>query len=146
MSLYKNILLIEDDHDDQDLFLEVMRGIDDSIACTVAEDGIDALEVFEEMPARPDLIFLDLNMPKMSGNEFMSAVHNNERYKGFANIPIIILTTNDSERDVCFKLGACLCLAKPVTMTTYRTMLITVLASDVLKHREDLRYLFSGER
>jgi CheY-like chemotaxis protein len=62
---------------------------------------------------RPDLILLDLNMPRMNGYEFLAAVKNDERFKG---IPIVVLSTSDVESDVLssYQLGAASYITKPI--------------------------------
>jgi CheY-like chemotaxis protein len=67
---------------------------------------------------RPDLILLDLNMPRMNGYEFLAAVKNDDRFK---SIPIVVLTTSDAERDVlsAYQLGAASYITKPTGMEQF---------------------------
>lgn len=62
---------------------------------------------------RPDLIFLDLNMPRMNGYEFLTAIKNDDRFKG---IPVVVFSTSDVESDVItsYQLGAGSYVTKPV--------------------------------
>jgi CheY-like chemotaxis protein len=66
----------------------------------------------------PDLILLDLNMPRMNGYEFLTAIKSDERFK---SIPVIVLTTSDVESDVltCYQLGAASYITKPVGMEQF---------------------------
>lgn len=83
-------------------------------------EGLDFLnktEQYADAP-RPDLIFLDLNMPRMNGCEFLSALKADERFKG---IPVVVLTTSDVEKDVVasYQLGANSFITKPMDMPQF---------------------------
>lgn len=83
-------------------------------------EGLDFLEKkgqYEKAP-RPDLIFLDLNMPRMNGGEFLAELKNNPLLN---DIPVIVLTTSDVETDVVrsYQLGAASYISKPVDMTQF---------------------------
>lgn len=67
---------------------------------------------------RPDLIFLDLNMPRMNGYEFLAEIKANRL---LSDIPVVVLTTSDVERDVVrsYELGAASFITKPVDMTQF---------------------------
>jgi len=86
-------------------------------------DGVEALEFLrregQHLDApQPDLILLDLNMPRMNGREFLAAVKADEVLK---LIPVVVLTTSDVERDVVasYKLGAAGYITKPVDMDQF---------------------------
>lgn len=83
-------------------------------------EGLDFLnraEKYVDAP-RPDLIFLDLNMPRMNGSEFLVAIKADERFKG---IPVVVLTTSDVETDVVssYQLGATSYITKPMDMPQF---------------------------
>ncbi|MGR9012849.1 MAG: response regulator [Gammaproteobacteria bacterium] len=83
-------------------------------------EGLDFLnrtEKYIDAP-RPDLIFLDLNMPRMNGSEFLTAIKDDKRFKG---IPVVVLTTSDVEKDVIssYQLGATSYITKPVDMPQF---------------------------
>ncbi len=83
-------------------------------------EGLDFLEKkgkYEKAP-RPDLIFLDLNMPRMNGCEFLIELKANPLLN---DIPVIVLTTSDVETDVVrsYQLGASSYISKPVDMTQF---------------------------
>ncbi|MDD1606602.1 MAG: response regulator [Methylococcaceae bacterium] len=67
---------------------------------------------------RPDLILLDLNMPRMNGYEFLAAIKSDERFKG---IPVLVLSTSDVESDVIssYQLGAASYITKPVSIEQF---------------------------
>ena len=88
---YKHILLIDDDIDDREIFMLAFQGVRSTIGCTILEDSQHALEQLRLGRITPDLIFLDLNMPKMNGHEFLKEMKANEELK---KIPVIILSTS----------------------------------------------------
>ncbi len=115
-----NILLVEDDPGDQKLIKKSL--LDQQIAneVFVAECGEDALEYLSRSKAgddgcpKPNLVLLDLNMPGMGGKEFLRRIKADE---GLDAIPVVILTTSDSEQDVIesYKLYASGYIKKPVS-------------------------------
>jgi len=90
----RSILLVDDDEDDRSLFKEAVNSCDKEIQCWTANDGQHAQQVL--MCVIPDAIFLDLNMPKMNGLEFLSFVKKNKHYK---SIPVIIYSTSSNPED-----------------------------------------------
>jgi CheY-like chemotaxis protein len=113
-----NILLIEDD------MIEVMKlkrtivklNLNHNI--TVANNGEEGLEILERKERLPDIILLDLNMPKMNGLEFLKIMKADDRLK---YIPVVILTTSNNQRDLleCFKLGISGYMTKPLKYEEY---------------------------
>lgn len=143
-SQYKKLLLVEDDKDDQDIFIELLSQIDASVACSTASNSLEALQsLVAPQSERPGLIFLDLNMPKADGFDFMLAMRNDPRYASFRDIPIIILTTAMMDWQRCFNLGATLCYTKPSTVKGFRKMLSTLLSSDVVKEKATLQQVLN---
>jgi CheY-like chemotaxis protein len=109
----RSILLIDDDEDDRALFKEAVNFLDHDLQCWTANDGQHALDVLAyELIVLPDLIFLDLNMPKMSGIEFLTAIKKSRQHK---NIPVIIYSTSSNPEDLrkCHDLGATDFITKP---------------------------------
>ncbi len=83
-------------------------------------EGLDFLnktEKYADAP-RPDFIFLDLNMPRMNGSEFLASIKADQRFKG---IPVVVLTTSDVEKDVisAYQLGASSYITKPIDMPQF---------------------------
>ena len=89
--------LIDDDADDQEIFLTVLEEIVPSIRCFTASNGQEAIDKLTSAEFKPDLIFLDLNMPLMNGQQFLKACQRMERCR---NIPVIILTTSSDRRSI----------------------------------------------
>ncbi|MEN2399174.1 response regulator [Flavobacterium sp. MC2016-06] len=88
--IYKNILQIDDDSDDCELFLEAVEAIS-SAKYTAIYNSVEALQKLIHQEIVPDVIFLDLNMPIMSGLEFLTEIKKEEKLK---EIPVIIFSTS----------------------------------------------------
>src|SRR4051812_2393850 len=101
MNRYKNILLVEDDLDDQLFFAEAITDIEPPASLLIAKDGKHALELLRF--SIPDIIFLDLHTPGMTGFEFLIALRAEAKYK---SIPVIVLSTTTFRKAECYKLGA----------------------------------------
>jgi CheY-like chemotaxis protein len=123
------ILYAEDDPEDADLFCEVVRSISSKIACIIAKDGIDALEILENSTVLPDFIFLDVNMPLLDGKECLMRI---KRNKEFRAIPVVIYTTSKRQKDIqTFKeLGAFEYIIKPNSVRDAYKSLKNVLSRD----------------
>jgi CheY-like chemotaxis protein len=114
MNSDKPLLLIEDDEIDVLTFGRSIKELRIMNELYVASDGEEALDILQTSEQGiPCLIFLDLNMPRMTGLEFLRIVKTDE---DFRRIPVVILTTSKDERDKieCFKLGAAGYMVKPV--------------------------------
>lgn len=105
-------LLIDDDIDDQEIFLTVMEDIAPGIRCVTAMNGREAMDMLTSGKVLPDLIFLDLNMPLMNGKQFLAARHQVEKCM---HIPVIVLSTtaDKSSMEETFRLGAKDYITKP---------------------------------
>ncbi len=117
----KHILLVEDDPDDVKLTLKALEKSRVANRVEVVWDGIEALDYLfgtgkfagRDMAIRPQLILLDLKMPKMDGLEVLRRIRSDERTK---LLPVVILTTSTEDRDriESYKLGANSYIRKPV--------------------------------
>jgi CheY-like chemotaxis protein len=96
------ILLIEDNPGDVRLIIEALRDGKVRNKITVVEDGVEALTLlrkegkYSQVP-RPDLILLDLNLPKMDGREVLAKIKADDDLK---LIPVVILTSSRAEEDI----------------------------------------------
>ena len=112
------VLLVEDNEDDVDLTLEALKDSKLRMDIHIVSDGIAAmkflrrLDEFEEKP-RPDLILLDLNMPKMDGREVLREIREDP---DLTDLPIVVLTTSQSQEDIdqAYKMHANCYISKPV--------------------------------
>lgn len=122
MPLYKRLLLIDDDEDDKSFFLEALAQINPEIVCITADNGRDGLNKLLSENPRPDVIFLDLNMPLMNGRQFLEEIKNQQH---LPNIPVVILSTSsDSEtRRHTSMLGAKYFITKPDKLSAWESML-----------------------
>jgi two-component system response regulator len=113
-----DILLVEDDPGDVELTREGLKTAKMLINLNVVDDGIKALKYLrKEAPyagaVRPDLILLDLNLPRKDGRETLKEIRADENFKG---IPVVVLTTSEADTDIakCYDLGANCYITKPV--------------------------------
>src|SRR4051812_48627963 len=95
--VYKRILLIDDDEDDQNFFVEAVDALSLSAVVTILDNGVEALKRLSAKQLVADLIFLDLNMPLMNGHEFLTTIRKDPLLK---NIPIIIFSTSGSAKTI----------------------------------------------
>jgi chemotaxis family two-component system response regulator Rcp1 len=112
------ILLVDDNAGDVRLLQEAFREVDDSLHLHVANDGVGAVAFLEQegdhaQAPRPDLILLDLNLPKMDGREVLVRIKGDDRFR---QIPTLVLSISDAEADVAkvYHLQANCYLIKPV--------------------------------
>jgi CheY-like chemotaxis protein len=117
------IVFIDDDPDDTAFFCEVIAYLHDldplhqgepPIHCIQLNDSRKAIDVLSEIEVLPDYIFLDINMPVVSGKECLSHLKSLSR---FAHIPVIMFSTTVWETDACelMKMGAVDCVVKPAS-------------------------------
>lgn len=124
MILYNNILLVEDDPDDQMLFIEVIKKINNRVKYTVAYDGQDALNKLKILKHLPDIIFLDINMPHMNGFEFLTRL---KIEMSLNQIPVIVLSTSNNIAEKVYQLGAAGFLTKPTSISKLQLEIENVL-------------------
>jgi CheY-like chemotaxis protein len=110
----KPILLVEDDMVDAMTIKRAMNEINITNPVHHAHNGLEALDFLQDTEAaRPCIILLDLNMPKMNGIEFLQEIKNLEE---FQTIPVVVLTTSRQEQDklASFQKGVAGYMNKPV--------------------------------
>lgn len=109
--------MVDDDSDDQELFQMAINKIDSAIKCAYAIDGIDALEKLNNpSDSPPDIIFLDINMPRMGGLDFLKAIQGTS----CSSIPIVIYSTSDEPffKKETAQLGAVAYIVKSTTFAS----------------------------
>lgn len=130
MQTTKNILLTDDDTDDCMLFSEVFGEIfpANEARLTIANDGVELMEVLEEtVPPPPEVIFLDLNMPRKNGFECLEEIRRSPKLR---SIPVVILSTT-SNRDVIektYRNGANYYVCKPQSYALLKKAVEQVLS------------------
>jgi len=113
MKAKKTFFIVDDDIDDQDLFIEAVSEVDNSIECLSASDCEEALDLLKNKKiGMPDMIFLDLNMPRLNGKQCLAEL---KKEAHLADIPVIIYSTSSEKRDIeeTSRLGAAHFLTKP---------------------------------
>jgi len=120
------ILLVDDDEDDQCIFIDLIKDIRQEVQCFTADDGLQALEKLRELVPAPGLIFLDLNMPFINGFECLERIRQDNRLK---TIPVVIFTTSQSDSDLkkANDNGADLFLSKTADLRSLRDSLRNIL-------------------
>ncbi|WP_114973859.1 response regulator [Rhodoferax ferrireducens] len=124
------ILMVEDNPGDVRLTQEALKGAKVSNTLRVVEDGAAALDFlyrrgdYADAP-RPDLILLDLNLPKKNGREVLEVIKQDAQLK---TIPVVILTTSQAEEDVlrAYSLHANCYISKPVDFTQFTKIVRTI--------------------
>jgi CheY-like chemotaxis protein len=124
------VLLVEDSPGDVRLTQEAFRLANKTIQLHVAADGVEAMAFLRRTGVhanapRPDLILLDLNLPKMDGREVLAHIKDDDSLK---LIPTVILTTSDAEADIVksYQLQANCYLTKPVQLDAFETLVTSI--------------------
>jgi CheY-like chemotaxis protein len=132
-----DILLVEDNPGDVRLTREAFRDVDPTIRLHVACDGTEAIAFLQRQgphgrAPRPDMILLDLNMPKMDGREVLALIKADESLK---LIPTVILTTSGAEGDILqsYRLQANSYLRKPQELGCFDELVKSI--NDYWVHR-----------
>jgi len=97
LSEKKLLMIVDDDRLDRGFFRSAIRKNNPSYECIEAKDGNDALEQLRNAKKLPDIIFLDINMPKMDGRECLVELNKDKTLK---KIPVIIYSTSDYSMDI----------------------------------------------
>jgi two-component system, chemotaxis family, response regulator Rcp1 len=125
-----NVLLVEDSPGDVRLTQEAFRDANKSVHLHVASDGVEAMAFLRHEGAnvhapRPDIILLDLNLPKMDGREVLARIKEDDSLKA---IPTVILTTSEAEADITksYQLQANCYLSKPVQFDEFESLVKSI--------------------
>jgi len=134
MSNAIQILQVEDDQDDIELMEQAFEDNGFRINLKTIKQGDMVLPYLESSAILPDIILLDLNIPKMHGREVLKILKNTS---SFREIPVIILTTSSSPEDMdyCLSLGADRYISKPATIDGFKetvTAIVTVASQHII--------------
>ena len=117
------VLLVEDDPGDVELTLEVMSVSKLKVNINVVEDGVECMHYLRKEgkyseKLNPDLILLDLNMPRKDGRETLQEIKNDPNLK---MLPVVVLTTSDANEDIVrsYTTGANCYITKPVGLDQF---------------------------
>lgn len=135
----KNIYLAEDDADDRMFFEDALKCINIPAELTVTKDGSELmLKLDDQVPPSPDVVFLDLNMPRKNGFECLKEIRDTPKLK---EIPVVIFSTSDSPQAIAltYDLGANFYIQKPGSFNALKKIIETMLTTD-------LTHTFSKEK
>lgn len=124
------VLLVEDNPGDVRLTREAMNDARVKNNLRVVMDGVEALDFLRRKGAhvaapRPDVVLLDLNLPRMDGREVLEEIKNDLTLR---HIPVVILTTSQAERDIleAYRLQANAYITKPVDLEQFMTVIRSI--------------------
>jgi two-component system, chemotaxis family, response regulator Rcp1 len=124
------VLLVEDSPGDVRLTQEAFRDANGAVNLHVAFDGVEAMAFLRHEGAhahapRPDIVLLDLNLPKMDGREVLARI---KQDNGLRTIPTIILTTSEAEADIVksYQLQANCYLSKPGQLDAFESLVKSI--------------------
>lgn len=106
-----HLLIADDDEEDIEIFMRALSETGFKVDCKLAKDGIEVLSQLSNSTSKPDMVFLDLNMPRMGGEECLKQI---KQMKGFEAVPVVIYTTSSypGERERLMLAGAAQYLTK----------------------------------
>jgi CheY-like chemotaxis protein len=128
--LSRDVLLVDDSPGDVRLTQEAFHDVNISIRLHVVSDGVEAMAFLRHEgvyvdACRPDLILLDLNLPRMDGREVLALIKSDDSLR---TIPIVVLTTSETDTDVreSYRLQANSYLCKPVRFDAFETLVKSI--------------------
>ena len=128
----KNIFLADDDADDRMFFEDALKEVNIQTHLTLSSDGSELMSNLETVikPPPPDVIFLDLNMPRKNGFQCLEEIRNTPKFKG---VPIVIFSTTINEDAVnkTYQHGANHYICKPRSFELLVKVIETVLALEM---------------
>lgn len=124
------VLLVEDNEADAYLTRETLEAGKLRVEIAIVSDGMEACDYLLQRPpfeniVLPDLILLDLNLPKLDGRQVLAELRQHDATR---SIPVVILTSSDAERDIVksYELGANCYVTKPVGLDAFQTIVRAV--------------------
>lgn len=128
MATATRVFLADDDKDDREIFSEALASLDANVLYEDVEDGKEAIEAIFGGTCRPNIIFLDINMPVMNGWDVLKKLKSDSQY---VDIPVIVYSTSSGEREkrIAFDLGAHCFVTKPESVKLIKAMLEIVISN-----------------
>ena len=124
------VLLVEDNPADAELTRETLEASKIRVQISVASDGVEAMRLLRREPPHgdrelPDLVLLDLNLPKVDGKQVLAEMRQTAALR---RIPVVVLTSSDAERDIVrsYELGANCYVTKPVGLEAFQAIVRAV--------------------
>ncbi len=129
-----SILLVEDDPDDIELMEDALKGNHIPFYLETIKQGDAVLPYLESAVNYPDVIVLDLNLPKMHGREVLKSIKSRP---AISSIPVVILTTSSSKKEIdyCMQNGAEEYLIKPVTLEGFAETIAAIVKVAMKKQK-----------
>jgi CheY-like chemotaxis protein len=131
-------LYIDDDWEDIEVFREAIASLDSQVLLYTAGDGVEGFQVLNELAIIPDFIFLDVNMPRMNGRDFLSRIKKTVRLR---SIPVIMYSTTSQKDEIeAFKKsGAYDFIIKPNNFEKLHKILKETIYKDLSEINEQIR-------
>ncbi|TDH26544.1 response regulator [Segetibacter sp. 3557_3] len=123
------IFYTDDDPDDQDIFKDAINELAEPIELWTQNTGGELIDLLQNPPPQPHLIFLDLNMPIRNGYEILKEIRETEQLKDF---PVVVFSTSDDEKAIntTRQLGANLYIPKPSSFNSLKKVIRHSLSID----------------
>ena len=124
------LFLVDDDVDDHEIFKSALSQVDESILLMIAGNGKEALQVLSSLDQLPDFIFLDLNMPRMGGIQFLTEIKKSD---SLHIIPVIVYSTSNhpGDKEKALDAGATKFFTKPAKFSELCNLLQSLLSQSV---------------
>lgn len=127
----RHFFLVDDDHDDQEIFVDLLSDVTDSITVTRFNNGNELIEALcLEMALMPEVIFLDLRMPKRSGLDCLADIRKLPEPINLLNIVIFTAIHYPNTIVSAFRLGATFYVIKPLRYDDYKSFVAGIAKMD----------------
>jgi CheY-like chemotaxis protein len=139
-----NVFYADDDEEDQELFKNIALEIKENLRLVIQKDGIELIKQLQSHPL-PDIIFLDLNMPRQNGYDALKEIRNDKK---MGNVPVVIFSTSDDDRAInaTRQLGASLYVTKPNSFSAFKNIINHTLSLDwALFKTDDLNFVYKAQ-
>mgnify|MGYP003586598035 CR=1 FL=1 len=135
----RSIFIADDDIDDRSIFAEALSELEPNVLLTEFEDGLQLMNALHSESSIPDILFLDINMPKYTGLQCLEMMKGTQ--SKFADIPVIILSTSNDPVTIqtAFDLGASFYAVKPASYNEIKFFLDTVMKMDWISDISDIK-------
>lgn len=131
----RTIFLADDDADDCMLFEDALREVCEDTSLVTANDGVELMDILERtVPPPPEVIFLDLNMPRKNGVECLKQIRSTKKLK---DIPVVIFSTSSLQASIeqVYNEGANIYVKKPGSFPKLKKAIKQVLDTDWSNHK-----------